>query len=202
MLTRILAILAVVCVALILYFTIWFAKDSYEVIPIPIDRMLAQDEWPLFYSDRDKFEVSLPAHPKYTSERVEGVDESQKHEYGVYEVIRPDKSLYLITVITYFNEKALEHPEWLMRSIIDQIVATDKNNHLMSEKLDDTSVKPITDFFIENGVLRCAYRVMIDGSTIYLLGYIAPVGVFNEPDYFHFRDSFKLAETPVVQKNK
>jgi hypothetical protein len=191
-LTRALAILSVIVIILIFYITIRYAKESYEVIPIPINQMIAKDEWPMFYADRDRFEISFPGRPTFTSERIEGATEKEKHQYNIYEVTRSDQSIFLVTAIAYFNEKAIVDPNLVLDNIVKEMVATDKSNQLISSEKLQLAGDPAVDFFIEGDKLRAAYRALIKDSTIYVIGYITTPAAFNEVEYFYFRDSFKL----------
>lgn len=188
--SRFLSILAIVSVILIVYIAVRYAKDSYEMIPIPIDKMLAKDKWQIFYSDRDKFEARFPAYPKYSAERINGNHNDEKREYGVYEVLQNDNTLFMITVISYFNEKSIPSPELILEQVVMEIVGSDKDNRLINMSKLNLEKNPAVDFFVEKADLRMGYRAISNESTLYLLMYMAPKMLFSDFDYFYFLDSF------------
>ena len=136
--------------------------------------------------------MSLPAPPQSATESIAIPNTDKKRHYEMYVSEELNGSMYMVSLITYPDDKEISNSSEMLKDTIDEIVQGKPGNKI--KKMEDTffqSHKAI-EFNIVNSKYNVEGVVFMLNRTVFLLSYIASDSNFNRKDYDHFIKSFKL----------
>lgn len=172
-----------------------YAKDMYKALPATLNSTMTIvpfEEWREFEADEAKFKVQIPALPQHATETVRDPKDQQKREYDMYVSQKNDGTIFMISLITYENDQETSNPTKLLKSIVEEMLASNPSNKLKSLKENLYHQYKAIDFSIENADVHMDGKAFVIGKTLYILSYIAKSADYNPLEYQHFIDSFKL----------
>lgn len=197
--SRTTVIIVVAAIALGLYFLVDNIKNAYKLIPIeesPTMQVAAFSDWKVYNSDINGFQVSMPLVPQHATQSVAIPKTNKKRKYEMYASEMPDKSVYMVSVITYPKEVPITAADDVLDATIKEMLATNPNNELKKTEHSQFLNHDAVDFMINNSEFEIHGKVFQVDQSVYLLTYIARDDNFKLEDYQHFVDSFKLKERP------
>lgn len=191
----VLFILAAFFIAII--FAVREMKDAYKVLPIKIDTQLDVPqfaEWRAYEPQTKRFKVLLPDPPQYAKESVAIPKTDKFRRYEMYISEKLNGTIFLISLITYPEDLKLGDKDDLLLEIIDEMVASKRDNRLQKKENSTFHSYPAIDYRIANAEFNVAGKVVLVDKTVYLLNYISKKEDFSEADYEHFINSFEFVK--------
>lgn len=170
-------------------------KDLYKVLPANLPASISStsfEDWRQFVSDHKKFKVLMPNMPHHATESLNDPKTQDKRIYDIYVSEKSNGTIFMISLITYPEDKETSDPAKLLKSIVDEMIASNPNNKLLSSRELSYLNNKAVDFSVENADVHMDSRAFVKGNTLYVLSYIAKIGDYNPSEYEHFIDSFNL----------
>lgn len=175
-------------------------KDSYKLLPIDASKEGAGttkfSSWKDFHSPDQKFSVMMPAYPQNAKQSMKDPKTKEIRKYDMYVAEKEDGSLFMISLIQFPESK--ETPEYIQKSVVNDLLASNPQNQLKSMKIGDYKGKKTLDFSITNNEMTVEGMAFSDGDTLYLLSAIFKNNSYNPEEFKYFVSSFDL--TPGFKK--
>jgi len=154
------------------------------------------DEWKDFTSPIGSFKVLLPKYPQHESsdDPIPTLNMNAKTE--TYTSSISDNQAYMVTVTNYSKRVDNFNVDGALEGALNGMLATDKNNKLISSGITTFNGYKSTDFLIQTlSEGQTAYlkgKVFIVDQTLYALALVYMDGNYNDSDYNKFMSSFAL----------
>lgn len=149
-------------------------------------------EWKKFEPTSGKFIVKLPSIPQYAIDVVNVPNTDIKRWYEIYVAEQLDGSVYMINLITYHPDFDLSNTKELLHNVVNEVVSSNLNNHVIEIKDLTFEGRQAVSFFIKNQTLQVKGEAFLVGGTVYLLAYTGNKVNFKDNDYETFIKSFEL----------
>lgn len=195
---KILALLAVILIALMIFISIYFAKDAYQILPgmppaTPIGNIAGWHE----FSAPHHFKVMLPSIPQHATESIVDPKTKENKKYDMYVAENGIRGAYMITMITFTGKDKIEDQDALFKNVIHDMVVVNPNNQL--KEMKETTFKNFKaiDFSIENEDLTVKGREFINGKTLYVLSSMEKKPITDKGEDQSFFNSFELLAPPT-----
>ncbi|MFI5343603.1 MAG: hypothetical protein ACHQUC_05210 [Chlamydiales bacterium] len=153
-------------------------------------------EWKKFVPTTGKFTVYLPSMPKYAIDIVNVPNTDIKRWYEMYVSEEINGTVYLINLITYHPDFDISDVKDLLNNVVNEIVSSNLNNHMVEKKESTFKERPSLYFHITNQSIVVKGVAFLVGKTVYLLTYTATKENFEEKEFDQFTHSFELSKPP------
>lgn len=153
-------------------------------------------DWKKFVPTTEKFTVYLPSVPKYAIDIVNVPNTDVKRWYEMYVSEEINGTVYLINLITYHPDFDISDVKGLLNNVVNEIVSSNLNNHVVEKKESTFKERPSLFFHITNQSIVVKGVAFLVGKTVYLLTYTATKENFQEKEFDQFIHSFDLAKPP------
>ncbi len=189
---RFLIYLVILGVLLAVFLTTYYAKDSYELLPV--NTTLNEDPEPInkawfqYDSPRGEFTVSMPLLPQTATQDIQDPKTAEIKHYEMYVAQTEDGTIYMISLITMPNQPDQD----TLTKIMNDMVSANKGNKLSSSKVGLYKGMPSLDFTIDKDQHIIEAREFINGNTIYLLSTISKNEYKTKSHFNYFINSFKF----------
>lgn len=193
---RLVVVLCLLALFLAVFLWSYFAKDSYELLPMKTTLNEAplplKDSWFQYDAPSGDFKVSLPLLPQVADQNVLDPKTGEKRRYEMYVAQTNNGTMYMISVITLPKEVDEKGKAALLKQMMDDLVAANPQNKLVSSKNVDYQGFPALDFTIENDQALIEAKEFIRNKTVYLISTIAKKDSKEKTHFKYFIDSFQL----------
>ncbi|WP_075882489.1 hypothetical protein [Candidatus Protochlamydia sp. W-9] len=170
-------------------------KDAYKVLPGPTQSekiVSPYAEWREFTSESGDFKVLFPSMPQYAKEAVNVPNTDVKRRYAMYAAEKINGTVFMISVITYPQDFNTNNKNTIVRSVIDELIASDPANHLLEQRDAIFQEQSAIDFHLVNKEFDIEGKSFMIDKTVYVLTYVARNRDYDIADYKHFIESFRL----------
>jgi hypothetical protein len=168
-------------------------KESYKLLPISASNEGAPTQfstWKDFKAPNLKFSVMVPSYPQNAKQTMKDPKTKDVRKYDMYVSEKDDGSLFMISLIQFPDSK--ETPEYIQKSVVNDLLASNPQNQLKSMKVGDYKGKKTLDFSIVNNDMTVDGMAFSDGDTLYLLSAIFKNSAYHPEEYQYFINSFDL----------
>lgn len=204
-LTLLIGIVIVIVASLLLY----NLKDSYKLLPVNENQPDLTTEnapfkirdWRQFSPPEKEFRVLLPALPQHAIDTIPDPKTNELRKYETFVSADDDGKAYMISAITFPNELTDDQLENTLQSVIDDMLARNKDNKLHSKEFGLVGDRKSLDFTIANGETFIAGKMFSQGNIVYVLSVLTNKGQYDPKDLDYFVNSFKIAKTIQQDKN-
>lgn len=161
---------------------------------------LKEQPWPLFQPDHHRFEVRFPMTPNKLTDLVLDSRTRNKRYYEIYLAEDPERTAYLVTSITFPEEKDFSKADRFYQEYIQEMLASNPNNELIQQQPAQFLGRDGLDFDVTNGAMTTANRIFLDGEILYLLSTVSSGQPLERQraKLDHFASSFKLTPSASV----
>jgi hypothetical protein len=153
--------------------------------------------WQMFRPRSGLFEVLLPHSPQYAKDFVPIPGSELMRRYDMYASEKIDGTLFLISVITYPKEGENTEFSDILKQTVDELMRTKPDNKLSKQKESVFNGLRSMDFTMVNREFNVEGKVFMTDHIVYVLSYVTRKGEFNNVEYQHFIDSFKLLDNQM-----
>lgn len=191
--TRFIVIGILTAFAVLFFLGLGSIKESYKLLPISASKEGSGTQfssWKDFKAPDQKFSVMLPAYPQNAKQTMKDAKTKEVRKYDMYVAEKEDGSLFMISLIKFPDSK--ETPEYIQKSVVNDLLAANPQNQLKSMKIGDYKGKKTLDFSIINNEMTVDGMAFSDGDTLYLLSGIFKNNVYHPEEYKYFINSFDL----------
>jgi hypothetical protein len=193
---RTLVYLALLVVLLLVFLATYYAKDSYELIPVNTtlneEPLPLSESWFNYDSPGGEFSVSLPLLPQTATQNLTDPKTDEVKRYEMYVAQTEGDTIYMISLISLSQEPEDAAKILILNQMMNDMVAANPGNKLASSKSTSYEGLPSLDFTIENDHNTIQAREFIKGKTIYLLSTILKKDKKEKSHFQHFINSFKM----------
>jgi hypothetical protein len=148
--------------------------------------------WQKFIPRSGLFEIFLPSPPQYGKDFVAIPNSDKKRRYDIYASEKVDGTLFLISVVTYPPEVDISSYGDILRQNINELMHNKTDNRLNNLWQHMFQDLQSLDFSFENQEFHVEGRAIHDDHIVYMLTYITQKENFDNEEYQHFIDSFKI----------
>jgi len=197
MLVRFLFFLFIVAFVLVIMLLLRDPGFAYKTLPIPIEKspkMGKFDQWREFHSVIGNFKVSMPGQPQHAIEKLPIPNTELFVNYNMYVAEEGDGTTVMVSLIRYPKEVDTSNREAMLENVMNEMVSSDPGNQLRSMKFSKFQDQLTLDFRIENKNILILNKALMVKQDLYLLTLIDKTGNFQELEFSHFINSFKLLE--------
>jgi hypothetical protein len=187
-----LLVLAVILVGVI---GVHFSSGMYKMLPATLDKsvpVVPFEDWKEFRSDGGHFTVSFPAIAQHATENLPDPKTHQKRRYDMYVAEKNNGSVFMVSLITYVDEKSISTPKKILKETLEEMVAANPENKILSVNEANYLNHEAIGFSLENKEARVEAKAFIVGNTLYLISYIASLDNYNKDEFRYFLSSFHL----------
>lgn len=207
---RFLFILIVLVVGGMGFLAIYYAKDSYKVLPmadepenaleIQLDKETDYENWQEFTSPSSTFRVLMPSTPQHVSDKSSDPKTQAIRKHDVYIAEKKNGNVFMIHLIKfhYKNEPKIPEDE-VLQGFLDDMLASNPNNKLVASQSAMFNGQRSLDFVIENETFNYDVREFLKGDTLIVLSNISRKNSHNLNDFQFFINSFEF--TPSQQND-
>lgn len=170
-------------------------KNAYKVIPIKAEPTLetaAFADWREFTAQENAFTVQLPQPAQYASESAPIPDTGLQRAYEMYISQQLNGTIYMISMITYPAQIDTSNQNQMVEDFVQEIVRSRGDNRLQQSSKVSYQGREAVNFIIKNKDYDMKAMAFMIDKTVYLLSYVAQKNNFNEDEYNHFINSFRL----------
>ncbi len=193
-----LTILLILALALASFFTFWFSKDSYKILPInqqPASEVAIEkynfQNWHEFSAEDGAFNVMLPALPQHAKEVV-NVTEKESRHYDMYVSEKGDGTVFMISSITFKGLPAGFDKREILRSMMDDMVASSPSNELRKEEEGEYKGHASLQYTIDNKDNAIDVKSFMDKDKMYVMTRVTKAVNYNTEEFNFFTNSFDL----------
>lgn len=148
--------------------------------------------WQEFTAPGEKFRVLLPTLPQHAVDKVKSASENLERKYDMYVAEKSDGSVFMINLITFLNPQESKDPEKLLRSMMEDMLASNKDNQLIQMNATQYLNHPALDYSYENKDTRVDAKTFVDKQTLYMLSRVVKRSNYNKEEFDFFVNSFEL----------
>lgn len=192
--TRFVVIGILTAFAVLFFLGLGSIKESYKLLPIAASKEGAGStqfsSWRDFRAPDHKFSVMMPAYPQNAKQTMKDTKTKELRKYDMYVAEKEDGSLFMISLIQFPESK--ETPEYIQKSVVNDLLAANPQNQLKSMKIGDYKGKKTLDFSIVNDEMTVEGMAFSDADTLYLLSAIFKNSTYNPEEFKYFINSFDL----------
>lgn len=192
--SRFIFLVIIALLALFGYYSIYWLKGSYKILPIKqakkVDNVPFSD-WHDFKAPSGKFNVRLPVLPQHATQTIVDPKTKLPRFYDMYVAQGNNGTIFMVSLIK-FPEGFKESPEFLQKTIVSDMVASNPQNQLKNMKISQFQKQQALDFTIENSEMTVAGKTFMKGPILYLLSGIFNKEAFEPAEYDFFINSFDL----------
>lgn len=153
---------------------------------------LAAASWKTFTSSADKFKVDFPNKPTFSTKKVKIPDSDLVIKHNTYKSEGPKQRLYYV-IVTSFNLKLdTSNPDENLKSLVNDLVVSDKGNKLASSKLGKFKGYRSIDFLILNGTFYMKGKMFFVNQKAYELAVASFGDEYDSSEYNKFVNSFSV----------
>lgn len=207
--SRSLTILILLTTVIIGFFLIYNLKDSYKILPFketPEEETSVKDlmngnpemtsnrNWRLFVSPQKNFKAYLPALPQHTSDTILDSETKEARKYESFYVADDFGPAYMINTITFPRSVENESIDETLKSVVNDILARNKNNKLNNMKIGHTGKFKSLDYQLENNDVVISGKVIAHGDTLYVLSMMTKNDSFDQKNLDEFVNAFKILD--------
>ena len=126
--SRVLGYVVIFGVVFVSFLVVWFAKESYRILPIGESGMGVKEDfsfqnWREFTAPSGKFTVLLPVLPQHATENVNDPETQQKRKYDMYVSEKHNGTIFMINLITLSGTSSIDREKILNHTMNDLISA-------------------------------------------------------------------------------
>jgi hypothetical protein len=115
------------------------------------------------------FFASFPAAPHHVSGDQNIIQDGQKVGYDIYIAHSRLGTMYMVNVIRYPSTFDVSVPEKILKSAVDEICSSNPANAITKSELGTFSGFPSLDFVVENPLAEIQGRVILKGTTLFVI---------------------------------
>lgn len=200
---RLLLVVVVTIVLIMSYGTVRYAKESYKIFPInegPSFQTADLQNWLEFEAPTKKFRVLFPSLPQHASNQQKNIKQGDSKAYEMYVAEKDDGTVFMISLITFPNKLDVVEGEEVMRSIFEDMVASDVNNKVILRQSGKYEQFDALEFSIENQIQKMNTRTFVVGNTVYVLSSVTKIEKFNPEEFRFFLNSFELIGQQAIDE--
>lgn len=207
---RFLFILMVVIVGGLSFLAVYYAKDSYKVLPMAdkdenalesqLDAETDYQNWQEFASPSSTFKVLVPSTPQHVSDKSSDPKTQTIRKDDVYIAEKKNGNVFMIHIITFQNKKEAKTAEdELLQNFLNDMLASNPNNKLVASQPAIYKGQRSLDFVIENETFNYDVREFVHENTLIVLSNVSRKNSHNLKDFQFFINSFEF--TPSHQND-
>lgn len=187
-----LIVAVVIILAILLFWEISTKKTSSQTPTASSSQpATSSSNWLEFHSPSGDFKALLPSTPQHLKNALAIPYTDKKRRYEIYATERQGQ-LFMINVITYPPDFNTSNANDILQGILDELLLSHPDNHLVDQKEAVYQNSPSIDFAISNTQFKVEGKAFMIGKSAYVLTYTAPKNDFNAQDYENFVSSFTL----------
>lgn len=200
-----LAWLAVILVAAMIFISVYFAKDAYEILPGMPPKPLANEHmeaegWYEFKAP-EKFKLLFPTMPQHASESIIDPKTKELKKYDMYVSEKGTGSIFMLTTITFPENKKFDNADDILKNMVNDMVNVNPKNKLENMKEGTFKNMKSVDFSIVNDDVHLQGKEFINGQTLYVLAAMEKKQSYSEKEVQHFFESFDILRQPSLSGN-
>jgi len=165
------------------------------------EKNLPPKDWSKFFPFTGKFTVYLPKAPKYAIDVINEPNTDIKRWYEMYASEEVNGTVFLLNLISYQSEPDPHHVKNLLHNVINELVSSNLNNHVIEIKDGTFKEREAVFFNIENEAIEVKGVAFLAGKTIYQLTYTSLSENFEDDEYQNFINSFELVKQNLPEGN-
>ena len=209
-----LLLLIIVIVAATSYLVVSKSKDLYQVLPInvpatevptpaeKVDVSAPSGEptyvnWHEFSAPDGAFKVMFPVLPQHAAENIADSKTKEVRTYNMYVAEKNDGTIFMITTITFPQERDPKSTETLLTKAMNDMVESNPKNKLKNMKVNNYQDMKALDFSIENDEISIDGKAFMVHDTLYVLTSLGKNGHYNQREFAFFANSFQLNKNHV-----
>ncbi|MFV0341191.1 MAG: hypothetical protein ACK5MA_11300, partial [Parachlamydiaceae bacterium] len=147
--TRLVVIGILTAFAVLFFLGLGSIKESYKLLPISASKEGAPTQfssWKDYKPPSHKFSVMMPSYPQNAKQTMKDPKSKDVRKYDMYVAEKEDGSLFMISLIQFPDSK--ETPEFIQKSVVNDLLASNPQNQLKSMKVGDYKGSKTLDFTI------------------------------------------------------
>lgn len=147
--------------------------------------------WTDYTPPSKKFNAKFPSSPQHATDRSIDSGTLEPKEYEMY-ISESEGNVFMISVISFPKKNKLKNEEILLKSIVDDMVASNPNNKL--EKIENglSNDRKNVTFVITNTSYAITGQAFIDSNQLYVLSVLSKTQEDSKKQFDYFVKSFKL----------
>ncbi len=151
--------------------------------------------WKTFTPSSGLFSIAVPNSPQYGNDLAAIAKTDLKKRYDVYAAEQVDGTLFLVNVISYPKDFQFPPSRDILKQNVEELMHRHVHHNLGNFWDSRVENRNTLNFSFENDEYKMEGRSIHDGNRIYVLTYIAKKDGFDEENYRHFVDSFKILKS-------
>jgi hypothetical protein len=204
---RYLTILIIILLLFSGYLAYKFSKETTWLVPLIEEERVGTNlekfnfqKWHEFSDPNGKFTVMFPTLPQHATENVNVASEGDRRKYEMYVAEKDDGTIFMISLITFSNPDATKDKDGLMRTMMNDMMASNPNNELKDMKTSKFKEYDALDYSFANSETRVDAKSFIIDDTLYMLTRVVKTQLYNPDEFNFFVNSFDL--TNSIQKSE
>lgn len=194
---RLIILLITLAFILFLYMLYRSTQQAYNALPESTPAALEGSRylgWLDYTSPSGLFMAQFPVPPQFTTEISRDDVGIAQRTNEIYVSEQENGTIYLISLVRYHaKEDSLPLPsEQMMSNVMYEMVDSQPDNQLIGFRKNSVLGNEGLEFTIVNKTIQMDTQVFTKLNDLYVLGYIANLKDYNERDFEHFVNSFKL----------
>lgn len=147
-------------------------------------------EWVNISEPKLGFKGHFPSEPKRIIDTIALPGKEGNATYYLFLSTLPDDTTFMVKVVDYPDSFSKEKPIQILQSSIDQMLAKDKENQLLSKKEITFRGENAIEFSIQNELSKLVAITFLKQDKQYLLVYLARPDRFDETSFRSFVSDF------------
>jgi hypothetical protein len=149
--------------------------------------------WQEFHSVVGKCSMKFPNNPEHFSEKMSVAEEGYELKYDAYVSSMEKKIVFMLLIAQYPDFVDESYAQMSLEGFLNGILTHNPNNQLIFADLSLVNGREALDFFIRSGTVYFKGRAMMVKNSLYLMAMECEMQHYDESDFTHFIESFKLA---------
>lgn len=181
-----------------------FSQEVPKVSTESLDS-LKLENWHEFSPSTGDFQILVPTLPQHVTKTFSNPMTKDVRKYDMFVSEKDNGTIFMISQITFLEINSAKLDESMLHSVLDDMLASNKDNKLKSLKNSQFEQNPALEFTIENEQVMIDGKTFLVGKTLYLLTTVAKKELYKPKETEIFFNSFGLAktarpETPISPK--
>lgn len=183
------------------FITLYFAKDSYSILPIAEENpdvsleVYNFQEWLEFSSPEGEFTVLFPTLPQHATENLTDPKTNEVRNYDMYVAEKNDGTIFMISLISFPDNAIIHNKRELMEQMMNDMMASNPNNELRDKSFVEWKGRESLDYVFGNKEMTIDAKTFLVDKTLYVISRIARVENYNTNEFNFFVNSFELKKT-------
>jgi hypothetical protein len=194
--SRALLIIVIVLVVLASLMALRYGKESYKILPVQTTAAALHEDhfetWHEFTSPSKTFSVKLPVLPQHATERLSDPKTHNIRDYDMYVSEEQNGTVFMISLITFLDQSHAANAEYLLTNIMNDMVAANPKNKLITTKMTTFQRHKAIDFSIGNDQAHIEVKAFVVDATLYILTMISKSENQSANEFKYFIDSFQM----------